>query len=60
MVAGGHEHKRTPELQDQIASDQEIGTVTADGACDTRKCHDDIADRGAAAIIPPRGNTRPW
>jgi hypothetical protein len=35
-----------PELLDQIAPDQEIGTVTADGAYDTRKCHDAIADRG--------------
>ena len=45
---------------DQIEPDQEIGTVTADGAYDTRKCHDAIADRGAAAIIPPRRNARPW
>ena len=49
-----------PELLDQIAPDQEIGTVTADGAYDTRKCHDAIADRGAAAIIPTRRNARPW
>lgn len=43
-----------PDLLDQIASDQEIATVTADGAYDTRRCHNFIADRGAAAIIPPR------
>ncbi len=43
-----------PELLDQIPSEQEIGSVTADGAYDTRKCHDAIADRGAAAVIPPR------
>jgi len=49
-----------PELLDQIAPDQEIGTVTADGAYDTCKCHDPIADRGAAAIIPPRRNARSW
>ncbi len=48
-----------PELLDQIAPDQEIGTLTADGACDTRKYHDAIADRGAAAIMPPRRNDRP-
>ena len=48
-----------PELLDQIAPDQEISTVTVDGAYDTRKCHDAIADRGAAAIIPPRRNARP-
>lgn len=49
-----------PELLGQIDPHQEIATVTADGADDTRKCHDAIADRGAAAIIPPRRNARPW
>ncbi len=49
-----------PDLLDQIDPEQEIATVTADGAYDTRKCHDAIADRGAAAIIPPRRNARPW
>ncbi|WP_154665580.1 transposase [Sedimentitalea nanhaiensis] len=34
-------------------SRQRDRTVTADGACDTRKCHDAIADRGANAVIPP-------
>ena len=48
-----------PELLDQIPPDQEIATVTADGAFDTRKCHDAIAARGAAAIIPPRKNAKP-
>ena len=49
-----------PELLDQIPPDQEIGSVTADGAFDTRKCHDAIAARSAAAIIPPRKNAKPW
>lgn len=49
-----------PELLDQIPPDQEISSVTADGAFDTRKCHDAIAARGAAAIIPPRKNAKPW
>ena len=49
-----------PELLDQIPPEQEIGSVTADGAFDTRKCHDAIAARGAAAIIPPRKNAKPW
>jgi hypothetical protein len=31
-----------------------------DGAYDTRKCHDAIAERGAAAVIPPRRNAKPW
>ena len=48
------------DLLSQIPPDQEIGSVTADGACDTRKCHGAIADRGAAAVIPPRKNARPW
>ena len=49
-----------PEPLDQIPPDQEIVSVTADGAFDTRKCHDSIAARGAAAIIPPRKNAKPW
>jgi hypothetical protein len=49
-----------PELLGQIPPDQEIGRVTADGAYDTRKCHDAIADRGAHAVIPPRKNAKPW
>ena len=32
-----------PGLLDQIPLDQEIASVTADGAFDTRKCHDAIA-----------------
>ena len=49
-----------PELLDQIPPDQDIGSVTADGAYDTRKCHDAIAARNAHAIIPPRKNAKPW
>jgi hypothetical protein len=48
-----------PEPPGQIPPEQEIACVTADGAFDTRKCHDAIAARGAAAIIPPRRNARP-
>jgi hypothetical protein len=43
-----------PDLLSQIPEGQEIGSVTADGAYDTRNCHDAIADRGAHAVIPPR------
>jgi hypothetical protein len=49
-----------PDLPGQIPEGQEIGSVTADGAHDTRRCHDAIADRGAHAVIPPRKNARPW
>ncbi len=43
-----------PELLDLIPGDQEIRSVTADGAYDTRKCHDTVAGRGANAFIPTR------
>ena len=49
-----------PELLDQIPPEQAIGCVTADGAYDTRKCHEAIAARGAHAVIPPRKNAKPW
>lgn len=49
-----------PELLDQISPDQKIASATADGAFDTRKCHDAIAARGAGAISPPRKNAKPW
>ena len=49
-----------PELLEQIPPDQEIGSVTADGAYDTRKCHEAIAARHADAVIPPRKNAKPW
>jgi hypothetical protein len=49
-----------PELLDQLPPDQDIASVTADGAFDTRKCHEAIAARGAAAIIPPRKNAKLW
>ncbi|WP_037266482.1 IS5 family transposase [Roseivivax halodurans] len=49
-----------PELLDQIPADEEVASVTADGAYDTRKCHNAVADRGAHAVIPPRKNAKPW
>ena len=49
-----------PDLLAQIPSDEPIGTVTADGAHDTRACHTAVAERGAIAIIPIRRNGRPW
>ena len=49
-----------PDLLDQIPEDEDIGTVTADGAYDTRRCHSAIVARGATAIIPIRKNGRPW
>lgn len=49
-----------PELLNQIPLDQDIGNVIADGAYDTRKCHEAIAARDAHAVIPPRKNAKPW
>ena len=49
-----------PELLNQIPSKQDIGSVTADGAYDTRKCHEAIAARDAHAVVPPRKNAKPW
>ena len=48
------------ELLSPIPAGEEIGSVITDGAYDTRKCHDAIADRGAHAVIPPRKNAKPW
>ena len=49
-----------PDLLDQIPADEDISSVTADGAFDTRKCHDAIAARNADAVIPPRKNAKLW
>jgi hypothetical protein len=49
-----------PDLLSQIPPDQELGSVTADGAYDTRKCYDAIAARDAHAVIPPRKNAKMW
>jgi hypothetical protein len=49
-----------PDLLGQIPADEQIGTVTADGAYDTRRCHKAITDRRAIPIIPIRKNGRMW
>ena len=49
-----------PDLLDQIPPDEQIGTVTGDGAFDTRRCHAAILERGGTAIIPIRKNGRRW
>lgn len=48
-----------PDLLDQITGNKPLGTVTADGAYDTRACQAAIAARGAAAVISPRRNGKP-
>ena len=52
-----------PDLLSRIAPDQESGSVTADGAYDTGKCHKAITARNASnasAVIAPRRNARLW
>lgn len=49
-----------PDLLDQIPQDEQIGTVTGDGAFDTRRCHAAILKRGGVAVIPIRKNGRRW
>lgn len=48
------------DLFAQIPADEEIGTVTGDGAFVTQRCHTARLDRGGTAIIPIRGNRRLW
>lgn len=49
-----------PHLLDRIPPDEQIDTVTGDGAHDTRRCHAAILERGGAAVIPIRRNGRQW
>lgn len=49
-----------PELLAQIPATEAIASVCADGAYDTKACHEVIAERGANAVIPPRKNARLW
>lgn len=49
-----------PELLSQIPTGEEIKTVTADGAYDTRRRHSAILARDEEPIIPIRRNGRAW
>ena len=49
-----------PDLLGQIPEVEQIDTLTADGAYDTRRCHTAIIDRQAAPIFPIRKNGRAW
>lgn len=49
-----------PELLAQLPEDEPLHSVSADGAYDTKACHEAIASRQAAAIIPTRKNAKPW
>src|SRR6218665_1067485 len=48
-----------PELLAQIAAGEPVHSVSADGSHDTKACHEAIADRQAAAVVPTRRNARP-
>ena len=47
-----------PKRLEPIPPEKPIGTVTADGAYDTRACHAAVAAREATAVIPTRRNGR--
>ena len=49
-----------PCLLDQIPAEENIASVSGDGAYDTKGCHEAIAQHGAQAIIPTRKNAKPW
>ena len=49
-----------PDFLNQITPGEEIGSVTVDGAYDTRRCHDEIAARNDHAVIPSRKNAKLW
>ena len=49
-----------PELLAQIPEDEPLHSVSADGAYDTKACHEAIASCQTAAIIPTRKNAKPW
>jgi IS5 family transposase len=48
-----------PELLAQIPVEEPVHSVSADGANDTKACHEAIAGRQAAAIDPTRRNAKP-
>ena len=49
-----------PEFLDQLPGEERLVSVCADGAYDTRNCHEAIAQKSAQAMIPPRNNARLW
>ncbi len=39
---------------------RKIHTVSADGAYDTKSCHETLKNKGCTPLIPPRKNATPW
>ena len=54
------ETKRRVWRKVHLGIDEQTLEIRADCAYDTLKCHDAIAERGAAAVLPPRKNAKPW
>ena len=48
----------TPDLLDQLPKDESLGSVTGDGAYDSRQVYEAVIEHGATPIIPPRKNAR--
>lgn len=56
-------HPVAPARFDQARQGCKISvecSVTADGACDTRRCHAELVDHTAEPVVPIRGNGRAW
>ena len=49
-----------PNLLGQIPPEEQLASVSGDGAYDTKRCHEAIALRQADAVIPTRKNAKPW
>ncbi len=52
-------HRVLGDLLDQIPQDEQIDSVYTDGAYDTKRCRQVIADRQAHAVIPAKKNAKP-
>jgi len=48
-----------PCLLDQSPADENIASLSGNGAYDTKRCHEAIAQRGAQAIILTRKSAKP-
>ena len=49
-----------PDLLGQVPKDEQVCTMTADGAYDTRRSHKAVIERDVVPIIPIRKNGRLW
>ena len=54
----GHDGEVLGELLEQIEG--EIEQVSADGAYDHHHCYQEISEREAKAVIPPRKDAKIW